>query len=789
MASGAHSSNLPGGAQAVAVTALLAVLLALALPHIPGGPWWLLCALLLSTSVVWMPGRSGICGALRGVRTLIGLLAVACASLALTAAELQHWQGLRWPPAVIEKQRVEAIISGIPIRSGADVELLALVRPVSGGAWRRVQVRWRNAPEVHAAQRWQWLLELRAAHGTLNPGARDAEREFLRQRIHALGTVRDSPLNRLLAQGQGLDRWRERIGTRIRTVVAERDSAALLMALAIGDTQRISAEQWRVFNACGITHLVAISGLHITLFCLLMARGIRWLWRCWPWLQRRCAADRCALLAGWSCSAGYALLAGWSVPTQRTLLMLAAWHGARLLRRVPGAVPAWSLALLAVLLLDPLAPLSAGFWLSFLAVAMLIAGGALRDTSARTHGDGDELRTTYRIGARVARCGALLRELLRTQWRISLALIPCTLAIFASFAPLSLLVNLVAIPFFSLLLVPLLLLACVLDAVPNALGAALLQLAAQCAQCSWPLLQAVADVDWASLPLAVPWWWYALAVPALLLLLAPCHWRLKLGAALLPLPLLAPRATQLLPGECRVTVLDVGRGEAIVVRTATHTLLFDDGESWNTAGRIGAGPVLAALRGWSRRRIDLLVLPALDADRAEGVAALQAALAVPRKLAVQRAGAALVPEYGVCAPLGWSWDAVRFELLAVDGVCALQITVAGRRVLIGGQLQAGAWSRLDLSGAPVAALIAPRHGSDAALAGVLPGAAPRWVLISQPWQPRPSRVLAAAVAQWRSHGSEVHLSGEEGALELRLQPGGAPELLSERAQRGARPWR
>lgn len=740
-----------------------------ALPHIPGRGWVTgegLLGLCVAAIALLRARRSN-----RWIWRFAPLLAVALLAQAWCLWQLADWQALRWHDGRVEKQRVEARIVSIPVRSGADVQMLAEIRSRDGGPWRRVQVRWSDAPDVHAAQRWQWLLELRAARGWLNPGSRDREREFLRQRIHALGVVRPSALNRLLTQGSSLDAWRERIARRLRSLVVERDSAALLIALAVGDTQHVSIEQWRIFNACGITHLVAISGLHVTLFCLLVARAARLLWQRVGWLRGYCAQDRFSLSLGWSASAGYALLAGWSVPTQRTLLMLAAWHGARLMRRAPGAMPSWSLALLAVLALDPMAPLAAGFWLSFLAVGVLIAGGMLRRGA---HADGPAWREVL--------------ELMRTQWRISVALIPCTLAIFGAFAPLSYAVNLIAIPFFSLLLVPLLLIACALDSWPNACAALLIRASAWCAQHFWPLLHAVASVEWASVPVRAPAWWYALAAFGTVLLLLPIGWRLQTGAWLVSLPLLAPRATALVAGECRIDVLEVGRGEAIVVRTVHHTLLFDDGESWNSRGRVASGPVLAALRDAGRRRIDVAILPRVDPDRAQGLAALGASLQLG-ELRTADVGNGVPPEFGRCEPRSWKWDGVRLELLDAAGDCALRITSAGAAVLIGGQLQPAAWRNGAISSLPIYALVAPRHGSAAAWAPEQAAGVPYRVLISQERLAVATRALSESLGRWRHAGSRTHVTGLEGALAVRLAPDRAPSLQAERRARAARVWR
>ncbi len=255
--------------------------------------------------------------------------------------------------------------------------------------------------------------------------------------MHAAGQVVPSALNhRLAPAAPGLDGLRERIAYAIAARVSERDAAALIIALAIGDTQRISVEQWRVFNAVGITHLVAISGLHVTLFCLAVAWIAGKLWDRMRCLQERTPRHTFATLLGLVAALGYALLAGWSVPTQRTLLMLAAWHSLRWAARPRPAARTLAAGLVGVLLLDPLAPLASGFWLSFLAVGALLVQGAVTPLQASGW-----------------------RGHLHTQGYVMVALAPVTIAVFGSVSLAGLGVNLLAIPAFSLLLVPLILAA------------------------------------------------------------------------------------------------------------------------------------------------------------------------------------------------------------------------------------------------------------------------------------------------------------------------------------------
>jgi competence protein ComEC len=390
------------------------------------------------------------------------------------------------------------------------------------------------------------------------------------------------------------------------------------VALAVGETQYVSIEQWRIFNATGITHLIAISGLHVTLFSLLMSALARRLWTLVPAFQgwRR---ESFAALLGVTAAGAYALLSGFSVPTQRTLIMLATWHLLRAAARHPAAAPALPVALLLVLLLDPLASLAAGFWLSFVAVAVL-----LHATTATSGGHLD------------------CRALWHTQWRVAAGLLPVTVAVFGSVSMAGLVVNFIVIPLFSLLLVPLVLAATVALALCPLLADWLLWLLAWLHAWFWPALVAVGQSDFALWRMQPPWWWFVLAVPAAALTLLSWRWSPRFTALLALLPALYPLTRTLQSGEFRLTVLDVGRGLAVVVQTARHALLFDNGESWGSNGAQSRGAVVPALRALRVTQLDQVWVPKLNNDRAAGLVILAAELPVREW---QAGPGALPPEF------------------------------------------------------------------------------------------------------------------------------------------------
>jgi competence protein ComEC len=730
--------------------------------------------------------------ALAGAGLLLSLLrrgrplGTACIGALLAACALADYQRHRLPASCDERVLVRALIEGIPQRRGAALQFTALLSPLRAGTvllpGTRASLRWEQSPALEPGEAWQLLVTLHAPPAAANPGSMDEALQSLRLRLHASGQVIASPLDaRLLPAAASLDRLRGRLAHWMAAQLPERDSAALLVALAVGDTQRVSPEQWRVFNAVGITHLVAISGLHVTGFSLVAGWLAAQSWRRSPRLQRRVVRASFAAAVGVLAAAGYALLSGWSVPAQRTLVMLACWHGLQALARRRDAATTLAAGLAGVLLLDPLAPLAAGFWLSFLAVGSLLLAGALAPVgNARGRGWAPAVRT-----------------LLAEQAWVGAALLPVTVAVFGSVSLAGLGVNLLAIPFFSLLLVPLVLASTALALAWPALAVAPLRLAAWLAQQAWPLLEAAANLPHALWRVQPAAWWYGLAAAGLAVLLLPWRGWMRASAALALLPLAWPQRAALQPGEFAATVFDAGGGEAILLRTGHHALLYGDGEVHGSEGRTTARVIVPALRHYGLTQLDRVLLPRVDADQGAGVAALDAALEAPPALwagtgAAGGAGNArgvvgegLPPEFTACQPgTGWSWDGVAFDWLAGSG-CALRVSSGVAALLLTGAERAAALAgSIAPALAPAPLVLVPGKAARSAHSPAFVATAQAQVaFVATTARAATQGSASATIAAWCASGARVLVTGLTGAIEFVARPDGEIRIaMPRRAQ-------
>jgi competence protein ComEC len=745
---------------------LLGVLLGLSAAAQPG-TLWMVTAAIVGVLLLMSPLRR---------RPALRLTAILLGALSMTMASTAHWTSLRVAaPASDARILVEARVLNVPARAGSDLRFDAEVRVLEGSTdarLRRARIGWRDPSIVpRVGDRWRLLMRLESLTDTRNFVGFDLERIALRDRIHLAGRVLPSALNvRLELANRSIDTLRARVASRIGDVVADRDAAALLTALAVGLTDGMSADQWRVFNATGTTHLVAISGLHVTLFALIALFVARWLWK---WMPGARIFDRepFSYALGLTAAGAYSLLAGFSVPTQRTWLMLAIFALTRLAARHCGAGRTWSLALMTVLLLDPLAPLSSGFWLSFVAVGVILI---VEGTSL--------VRGSKTVTA------------LRLQLAVMLALAPLTFAVFGGVSISGLWVNLVAIPVVSFVLVPLVLAGacCALWAPMFCKG--FFVAAAALYHWTWPGMVWAADVQFAQWRASPPLWWFAFALLAGVLMLRRWPLAMRLAAMCVLLPLIRTPTRMPEAGTARISVLDAGRGTMVFVMTHSHVLLFDTGDSWNSNGARIRQLALPMLDSIARDSVDLLMLSSLNQDRAMGAALLANERHVTR-IEVGGGWPASVLPVSTCGDESFHWDGVDFASYAAgpEGrLCVVRISIDRHAVLLSGDIDQSAELRL-LSRLPPGTLasdvvlMSRQASSLASHAQWIEATRPGLAIATGGVEGSDSR--ARTLARWRASGATVLDTRRDGAIEVLLGTNGARVQRQARSARYPFVWR
>lgn len=633
---------------------------------------------------------------------------------------------------------------------------------------------------LEPGQRWQLRLRLQRPHGFSNPGGFDYEAWLMQHRVRATGYVRESGGNRLLEAGSG-----QRLFTRLRFDLAQRVDAVaglryphLVRALTLGDHYGIGEADWTLFRATGTSHLIVISGMHVALIALVLYRLGWWLATRGTRLLLYCPAPQVAAafaLAGAWCYSG---LAGLSLPVQRAFVMAALLFAGRLLRRQTSPIDALCLALAVILALDPLAPQSPSFWLSYCAVAVLLVAA----TSAPALPEAGLARSAWH---------AVRREW-RTQWLVFAGLLPVLLLFFQQVSPLSPLINMPAIPYVGLLVVPLALVAVLFLWIWPAAAQELLQLTDLLLHGYMRALQgyvALTPFDLVTLP-SLPAPALGLLCALVLMLLFTRGAALRcLGALLLPLPFLWPQP-RIPAGAVRVAVLDVGQGLAVVVSTRNHHLLYDTGPYFSARFDAGSDVVVPYLRHRNVRALDTVVVSHADSDHAGGLAGVAAEFPDARYLG-SSPGEFPLPGANCVAGQAWNWDGIEFRMLhpvgtgldGNDASCVLQIGIGTTVILLPGDVEERAERRLLREDAvpPSTLLLAPHHGSNSSSTpGFVAASAPRAVVYSSGYRNRFNHPRPEVRARYAAAGSAEYLTSRSGAIEFDLDATG---LLAVRERR------
>lgn len=695
-------------------------------------------------------------------RGRLPVVAAACCGMAWAALLLPAQVRRDWPCARDrEKVALEGAVAAPAIlRPGRTDFDFQVVAPRA----LRVRLAWYEATAVpRPGERWSLTARLRCRRGFANPGAPDRELELLRQGIGATGYVLAHPAPALqpqAARGSPIEARRAQLASAIAAALPAGPSVAVLQGLSVGVRGNIPDELWDAFAATGTAHLMAISGLHVT-GCALFALWLVRLTRRLPGLRRvpHWPVIESAIVL--TITAGYAWLAGGSAPALRTLAMVAIAAALRLARRNWRVHETLAIAALCLVAADPLVVTSAGFWLSFVATAALIAAAQVES-------------------GLVGRLAAFARA----QLAILAILAPVLAAAFGRVSLIAPLANALAIPIFSLLLLPAVLLGTVLDLVAAGAGAKVWGALAGILDPLWPALIAMGRLpfaDWA--PARQPGVLLAAAGLAAFAALCLPMAGLRATAAAMLLAIATGRPAGPPDGGWTLTVLDVGQGLAAVVETRRHVLVFDTGPRWRGGGAAAEVTLLPTLRARGIRRVDRLVISHADQDHAGGAQALLAALPVVGRAACWRGAR-------------WRWDEVEFRVLHPppglrasdnDRSCALHVSGAGGSALLLADPESRAEEMLLAQALAADVVLLPHHGSRSSSSPALVAAVgARLGIASAGYQNRWGMPDPGVMARWRAAGTTVLATAETGAVTIRFG-GRAPEVSTERAQR--RWWR
>jgi competence protein ComEC len=633
---------------------------------------------------------------------------------------------------------------------------------------------------LKAGERWRLALRLKQPHGSSNPYGYDFEAWALENNFRAIGYVHNKGNNirmDTLADGISyrIESFREAVRDKFSATLGNAPFLGVLSALAVGDQSSIPSAQWQIFTRTGVNHLMSISGLHITMLASMGFALTYFMWRRSIRLVLLLPARKAAALTALLVALIYALLSGFAVPAQRTVYMVGAVAAALWLNRNYSLAQILCFALLGVLVPDPWAVISPGFWLSFGAVAIIMYVSAYRISpghrpmeSAAVTGYAPTGRTHW------------LSEYANVQWAMTIGLIPLLLGLFQQVSLVSPIANAIAIPLVSLVVVPLALLGAVLPL------DAPLWLAHTVMGWTTAMLEWLNDLPKAVWTQHAPPAWSVLAgMLGVLWILLPRGFPARWLGFLLLLPMFLNSPEPPAPGALRLVIFDVGQGLAVAAQTRHHALLYDAGPDFSADADSGNRILIPSLRASGIAKLDGLILTHDDTDHTGGAASVMQAMPidwVSSSLPDEHKLLEFATESRRCMDgQTWQWDGVSFEMLHPDAAsysvknvrdnnmgCVLRISIGDMHVLLTADIEKDSEQQLLIEHAdklPAAMLVVPHHGSKTSSTDeFITSVRPKYAVFTVGYRNRFGHPKHDVVQRYLDSGAQLLRSDTDGAI-------------------------
>jgi len=626
----------------------------------------------------------------------------------------------------------------------------------------KVRLSWYGAdrPKLVVGDEWVLTIKLKHNNGLRNQGGFDYEKWLFANRISATGYVRKSEVNKVLSSSNTafIHQLRQSIKTTLSPYLKDLDFSGVINALILGDRSLIKTKNWLLFQQTNTTHLSVISGLHIGLISTLLFFIASFFWRLSRLLVLITPAQVVGSFFGIIGALSYAFIAGFSVPTQRAFIMASVAFLSIILRTQYNVWTLYGLAMLLVLMLNPLSVYDVGFWLSFYAVGVILYGVSLFNNKSA------------------------LSKLIYLQLLICVAMTPITLWFFQSSSSLSGLANLIAIPTFSFIVTPISLLGALFSVVEITTPAQLcFAIADKTLSFLAVFLQQISDLSFNRLHF-MP----ASALDLLLLVIGACLLILPQGLKLrraavliIAIPILTSQ-TNISAKTALIDVLDVGQGLSVIVRTENHTLVYDTGSHSPSGFNMGDAALIPFLIANQVNRIDTIIISHGDNDHIGGLQAVMNNFTVDKILSS-------VPNK-ITAPAelchsgqSWIWDDVQFDILSPlsdttlkgnNASCVLKISTADASLLLTGDIEKKAEKTLLNNNASIleaVVMLTPHHGSKTSSTEAFIGAISPAIAISSAGYKNPYKHPAKAIVdRYRNTGVAVFDTSCSGQLSFAL---------------------
>ncbi|MFT5789975.1 MAG: competence protein ComEC [Shewanella sp.] len=651
---------------------------------------------------------------------------------------------------------------------------------------RKLRLSWSKPPKVNIGQQWLFTIKPKSITGPLNQGGFNQQKYLLSKHVFAKGKV---ITGQLLSENKGV---RDSLIEQLKPALVKYSSQDLLLALLVGDRSLMTSERWQQLRNTGTGHLFAISGLHLSVACF------------WVYLLSKTLlfnflatqGKRNSVIAMVVCAVtaiAYAYLAGFSVSTQRALIMLLAYISSWLFSRFSSSWERLLYALFMVLLLDPLSPLSASFWLSFMALmVILITVAKFNPQQLETlETDVEAMRSpvisipkAWLIKAHHWCRGTQqwMVAFWAIQWRLALVLGVVQATFFAGTSIISIAVNLILVPWFSFVVLPVSLLSLLIFIVVMMAGfePELLNLFWLTQLTMEPVLMLLdrgSSISFAWLELSTQW--IAALLSAILgiglcLQFRAMHWRLACSVMTLPVVILAYQAIfGVQHQQWKVHLLDVGQGLSAVIERNGRAIIYDTGARFGTNFSYAERIVLPFLKSKGINHVDYLVVSHADNDHAGGVSVVMEAYPEAIVIADDK-------RWGTvnCRPKSIVWQAIHLEIIGPliaakgnNGSCVVRFFKDNNSILLTGDIEHEAEQKLiHHKGIASSVMTAPHHGSRTSSSErFINAVSPTLVLFPAGFNNRYGFPKKDVLARYNDLGIDTLVTGELGQVSVVFQ--------------------
>ncbi|MEG3753689.1 DNA internalization-related competence protein ComEC/Rec2 [Psychromonas arctica] len=655
-----------------------------------------------------------------------------------------------------------------------------------------IEMRWfRPTLMVQAGQIHQFKVRLKALQGNANPDGFDRQKWRYSQHIAYIGSIKQH-----LSVVQASQSMRSLLYNKVLILTESMRHQGAIIALIFADKSLMSVEDKAIIAGLGVAHLFAISGLHIGLlfvftfmvlyyFCKLSLPVAYLGWASW----------RIANVLGLIVCLIYGYISGFSLPTQRALLMLLLGIIMLSSKRKIALFDLLFLCFWLMLLFDPLAILSSSLWLSYTAMSGIVI--FLWIMKGKAIQRKEELSWWRSL---ITSSLSVIKNLLLLQLMLTIFMLPIQLINFSAFSIFSLLINLFAIPLFSWLIIPIILLGALLAFFFYSISYWVLSFANQ-------LL--ILFFDYAS-PLASGYKvlshsFVAIILSCLVILLLSLiavvfghcfrinkrlQWAM-IGLCTLFLVIRWFELEYKKQSSWQVEVFDVGQGLAILIRSEGQVFLYDTGPSFGNHFAVANNTILPYLRAKGIKQLQYLMVSHSDNDHAGGAHLIQQAFDIDQAYSGeadvlnQRYQSTGVKKYQQCLA-GQELDLGQLTMTVMspsqvsknnnDSSCVVKISDGDVSFLLTGDISQKIEQQLinkkgkNSPTLKADILIAPHHGSKTSSSmHFIKAVDPKWVVFSAGYKNRWHFPIQSVVQRYEDLGVEHLTTAKTGFIRFNVQ--------------------